>query len=233
MRLVLLGLPLGNIEDISLRAIKALDGARFVICEDTRVFNKLWMKLNSLGYINHKYEGKLSVINDFNEKDKSLELLAQIQEFGEAILVSDAGMPTISDPGFRLIQGVVDMGGTVTSVPGPTALTTAVAVSGLSADRVLFLGFLPQKQSKRIALWQDIARFSTGMTVAIYESPLRVEKTLREVDEYLGKKLKTIVLARELTKEHEEIVRGSIDDVLKANTKGESVILVRLESADD
>lgn len=225
MKLVLVGLPLGNIEDISLRAIRSLQEARLVICEDTRVFRKLWLKLVRMGHLTGEYEGRLEVINDFNEKKKTLELIEKIKTAEEAILVSDAGMPTISDPGFRLVKQVLNMGGKITSVPGPTALTTALSLSGLSADKVLFLGFLPKKKSKREKIFKAMMSFSKlGLTVAVYEPARSVKKTIKEIKDYFGE-VETVV-ARELTKHYEEVIR---EDTKIDKFRGELVLLWRLE----
>ena len=231
MKLWLVGLPLGNIEDISLRAIKALKEAKLIICEDTRVFRKLWLKLADMGYLTGEYPGKLEVINEYNEKKKVLELAEEIRGFGEALLVSDAGMPTISDPGFRLVKQVLEMGGEVTSVPGPSAVTTAVSLSGLSTDKLLFLGFLPKKRSKREKYWEAVKSFAgLGLTVAIYEPARSVYKTLEEIANKFGEV--EVVIARELTKKYEEIIRGRIEEVMKkiekTGVRGELVLLWRL-----
>jgi 16S rRNA (cytidine1402-2'-O)-methyltransferase len=229
MKVTLVGLPLGNIEDISLRAIRTLVNARNVICEDTRVFNKLWQKLVNEGYLQKDFDGKLYVINDFNEAEKVNWLLEQIGPEGEAILVSDAGMPLISDPGFRLVKEVLSRGGTVEAVPGPTAAMTAVAISGFSADKVLFFGFLPKKPGKRKANW-DLVKAADGVTVVIYESPTRVEKTLTEIEAEFGPETPCVV-ARELTKEYEQVLRGRASELRGPSSKlrGEVVILFRFE----
>lgn len=230
MKLTLVGLPLGNIEDISLRSIRTLAEAKIVVCEDTRVFYKLWQKLVNGGYLQKQFDGKLFVINDFNEAEKVNWLLEQIGPDGEAILVSDAGMPLISDPGFRLVNEVLSRGGEVAVVPGQTAAMTAVAISGFSADKVLFLGFLPKKPGKRKANW-DLVRAADGVTVVIYESPTRVEKTLSEIEVEFGAETPTVV-ARELTKEYEQVIRGKVSDLLRRQSlkfKGEVVILFRFE----
>ena len=229
MKLTLVGLPLGNIEDISLRAIRTLASAKMVICEDTRVFHKLWQKLQNLGQLASSFSGRLMVINDFNEADKVNWLLEQIGSEGEAILVSDAGMPLVSDPGYRLVKELLSRGGNVEVVPGPTAAMTALSISGLSADKVLFLGFLPKKQSKRKENW-ELVRAADGVTVVIYESPFRVTKTLEEIGNEFGD-LSPTVIARELTKEYEEVLRGSVAELLAsgAKIKGEVVILFRFE----
>lgn len=227
MKLTLVGLPLGNIEDISLRAIRTLAGAKMVICEDTRVFHKLWQKLQNLGHLSTSFSGRLMVINDFNEAEKVNWLVEQIGPEGEAILVSDAGMPLISDPGYRLVKELLSRGGTIEVVPGPTAAMTALSISGLSADKVLFLGFLPKKLSKRKANW-DLVKAADGVTVVIYESPFRVKKTLEEIKTEFGERTPTVI-TRELTKEYEQVLRGSVEELLAGvdKIKGEVVILFR------
>lgn len=229
MKLTLVGLPLGNIEDISLRAAKTLSESKFVICEDTRYFYKLWQKLLNIGQLKYAFDGKLFVLNDFNEAEKVGWLLEQLGTEGEAILVSDAGMPLISDPGFRLVNEILARGGKIEVVPGPTAAMTAVAISGFSADKVLFLGFLPKKQSKRKNSW-DLIKQADGMTVVLYESPVRVAKTLSEIEAEFGVDL-PVVVAREITKEYEEVIRGKMGEIRPGlkKIKGEVVILFRYE----
>ena len=212
MKLTIVGLPLGNIEDISLRAIQTLASAKMVICEDTRVFHKLWQKLQNLDHLAAPFSGRLMVINDFNEAEKVNWVLEQIGPEGEAILVSDAGLPLISDPGYRLVKELLSRGGTVEVVPGPTAAMTALAISGLSADKVLFFGFLPKKLSKRRANW-DLVKAADGVTVVIYESPFRVIKTLEEIRNEFGDQTPTVI-ARELTKEYEQVLRGSAAELV-------------------
>ena len=227
MRLTLVGLPLGNIEDISLRQIRTLREAKIVICEDTRVFYKLWQKLVNDGHLQTPFSGRLMVINDFNEGEKVSWLADQITLAGESILVSDAGMPLISDPGYRLVNEILSRGGSIEVVPGPTAAMTALSMSGLSADKVLFLGFLPKKTGKRNENWK-LVKEAEGLTVIIYEAPTRVKKTLEEIMAEFGSETQ-VVIARELTKEYEQIIRGKISEVL-ANLKpikGEVVLLFR------
>src|SRR3989344_7460199 len=130
MKLTLVGLPLGNIQDISLRAISTLKEAKLVICEDTRVFYRLWSKLQNLSYLSAPYAGQLAVVNEFNEKIRLQSVLEQLQQAGEGILVSDAGLPGISDPGFALVNAVIVGGGEIDIVPGPTAALTALAAFG-------------------------------------------------------------------------------------------------------
>lgn len=228
MKLTLVGLPLGNIEDISLRAIRTLREAKTVICEDTRVFYKLWQKLVNDGHLQASFSGRLMVINDFNEADKVAWLADQITLAEEAVLVSDAGMPLISDPGYRLVKEMLAREGTIEIVPGPTAAMTALSISGLSADKVLFLGFLPKKLGKRKENW-NLIKAVGGVTVVIYESPFRVKKTLEEIKMEFGEQIETVV-ARELTKEHEQILRGTVTELIEKTDKikGEVVILFRI-----
>lgn len=229
MGLTILGLPLGNIKDISLRAIEALKGANVVICEDTRMFGSLWSKLANLDYLEGKFGGKLEILNDFNEKEKTEYLANKIIGFeGNVVLVSDAGMPTLSDPGFRLINQLIEKGIKIEVVPGPTALTTALAVSGLSSDKVLFLGFLPKKDIKRERVWEEVKKLS-DISVVLYESPTRVKETLEEVGKVFGADTR-VAVARELTKEYEEVLRGTMVELLeKADAiRGEVVVLFRV-----
>ena len=227
MKLTLVGLPLGNIEDISLRAIRTLNEAKAVICEDTRVFHKLWQKLMNVGHLPAIFSGRLMVVNDFNEAEKVSWLADQITLAEEAVLVSDAGMPLISDPGYRLVNEILARGGDIEVVPGPTAAMTALAISGLSADKVMFLGFLPKKAGKRNENWKAVKEMM-GITVIIYESPYRVKQTLEEIQTEFGSET-LVVIARELTKEYEQIIRGKVSDVLTGlkPIKGEVVILFR------
>lgn len=230
MKLTLVGLPLGNIDDISLRAIKTLAEAKTIICEDTRVFYKLWQKLMNDGHLQAPFSGRLMVINDFNESEKVTWLADQITLAEVAILVSDAGMPLISDPGYRLVNEILSRGGSIEVVPGPTAAMTALAISGLSADKVLFLGFLPKKAGKRNESWEMIKE-AAGVTVIIYESPYRVRQVLEEIQTQFGGDT-AVVIARELTKEYEQIIRGRVSEVLTnlKPIKGEVVILFRWSS---
>jgi len=229
MKLTILGLPLGNYEDISLRAIRTLKEAQVVICEDTRVFNKLWMKLKSENLVESNFGGKLIALNDYNESFKSEELIKEILAYqGDVVLVSDAGMPLVSDPGYRLVNLAVENNLEIEVIPGPTAAMTALAGSGLSGDRVLFVGFLPKKQIKKDRIWEDFRKMNEGVTGIIYESPLRVKETIGEIGKNFGEETK-VVVARELTKEHEEWIRGTVAELKEkiSNLKGEVVILFR------
>ena len=228
----MVGLPLGNIEDISFRAVKTLKEAELIICEDTRVFYKLWQKLINKGYLENKFEGELRVINDFNEAEKVDDLIVEIKKVDRALLVSDAGLPTISDPGYRLVKMIIEGGGKIGIVPGPTAVMSAVVLSGFSSDKVVFLGFLAKKNSKKEAGMKMLEGLKDeGVTVVMYESPHRIEKTVKWLEDRLGKTTRACIV-REISKKYEEVTRGNLEELRqkleKKKIKGEIVLLVRL-----
>lgn len=228
MKLTLVGLPLGNIQDISLRAIETLKHADNLICEDTRVFNLLWRKLHTLNLVPEKFTGKFHVITDFNEKHRAAGLIAQLTG-QEAVLVSDAGLSGFSDPGYRIVSEAIKADWQIDIVPGPTAAVSALVVSGLPPDLVVFAGFLPKKNSKikeKIEVLNDFA--NQGATIIFYESPFRIAKLLERVKNvFLTAK---VAIVRELTKANQEIIRGNIDQILEKLAqkpiKGECVVLV-------
>lgn len=233
MKLTLVGLPLGKAEDISVRAMKTLVEADLIVCEDTRVLFKLWQKLTNLGWVDGELAADLMALNEFNEKEKVSSLLMELKRKNKPVLVSDAGLPTISDPGYRLVKAVIDGGGEIEIVPGPTAVMTSVAVSGFSSDRVLFLGFLAKKTSKKKKEVERLKKLKgEGLTVVIYESPHRIEKTITFLVDELGKEVEAC-LVRELTKEHEEKIRGSLRELKtvleKRKLKGEMTLVLRLK----
>lgn len=228
MKLTILGLPLGNHLDISLRAIKVIKNAKLVICEDTRVFNRLHSKLQQEGFLDAPFSGEYLVINDFNEKTKIDHALIRLEQLGEGILVSDAGLPTISDPGFVLINAVIDKQGELDIIPGPTAAMTALAISGFSADKVMFLGFLPKKTSKKhktLSLLTPL--IGQGITIILYQSPYRLSQTIKQLLEYFPPSTPAVVV-RELTKPHQEIIRDSLANLSNLKPKGEITLLLRL-----
>lgn len=232
MKLTVVGLPIGNVEDISARALRILQTAPLIVCEDTRMFSNLWTKLTTLGLV-QKFEGKLKFVNDFNEHRVLPRLLEEMNLLEEAVLVSDAGMPLISDPGYKLVRSGLDMGWEVTVVPGPTAESAALAVSGLPTDKYFFVGFLPKKGGKRVEMMKSVKSMSETIkfTAVFYESPLRLEKIMTEMMEVFGDESQ-ICLALDLTKVSQKIMRGTFEEIFKSiegkKIKGEATLIVSL-----
>lgn len=209
--------PIGNLKDITLRAIETLGIVDYILCEDTRVGGKLLSHLDIFK--------KMEAFNDFNEERMIAKVVADLLSGLNVGLISDAGTPLVSDPGFKLVREAVKNEIKVESIPGATAAISALTVSGLPTDKFLFLGFLPKKDGKRLELLRN-AKASVNLiksTIIIYESPFRVLKTLEQIKEVFGDV--DVVLCRELTKLHEEIYRGKISE-FKMTLKGEFVILI-------
>jgi 16S rRNA (cytidine1402-2'-O)-methyltransferase len=203
-RLLLGATPLGLPTDASARLIAALGSADVVAAEDTRRVRTL---ARALGV---RIAGKVVSLFDQNEATRVPALVDQIRSGATVLVVSDAGMPVISDPGYRLVSACVDAGLPVSCLPGPSAVTTALAVSGLPSDRFCFEGFAPRKQSARTAWLATLA--AEQRTCVFFESPRRLAACLRDAGEVLGAKRRAVV-CRELTKTHEEIVRGSLAEL--------------------
>jgi len=234
VKLSIVGLPIGNLEDISLRALKVLRNTKFIVCEDSRMFSNLWSKLMQFNLVT-KFEGKIKFVNDFNEYRILPGLLREMNELEEAVLVSDAGMPLISDPGYKLVRNGLDMGWEINVVPGPTAESAALAMSGLPTDKYLFLGFLPKKSGKRTEMLKNVKAMSETMnfTVVIYESPVRLEKILPEIVDIFGADTPTC-LALDITKISEKTFRGNLDKIIEdlsgKKIKGEATLIFSLVS---
>lgn len=217
--LFIVGTPIGNLEDITLRAKRILGEVDLVVCEDTRVTKKL---LQEHGIVKNTIS--LHQHSTPADVDRVLDRVAQGQQVA---FVTDAGMPGVADPGGKVVARAVERGLKIESVPGPTALTTAAALSGLPTDRFLFLGFLPHKKGRE-TLFRRIAE--TAETVILYESPHRLLKTLTSLVGIAGDR--TVAVCRELTKIHESIVRGTGEEVLKHfqehpdEVRGEVVIII-------
>ncbi len=216
--LYLIPTPIGNLEDMTLRAIRLLKEVDVVLAEDTRVTGKLLKHLN--------IDQKLMAHHQHNEH-KTVERLAERMAAGENVaLVSDAGTPGISDPGFLLVRECVQHGVTIECLPGPTAFVPALVNSGLPCDRFCFEGFLPQKKGRQTRL-QQLAE--EERTMVFYESPYRLVKTLTQLAEYMGDD-RPVSVSRELTKIHEETQRGTLKEVTEyfnsKTVKGEIVIIL-------
>ena len=211
--------PIGNLKDITLWAIEILNSVDYIACEDKRVTGKL---LNHLGI-----QKKMLAINDFNEQEKTPQIVSILLNGQNIALVSDAGTPLVSDPGFKLVRESVKAGIKVESIPGVSALISALVISGMPCDKFTFIGYLPKKDGKKMQLLNDIkkSRECLKSTVILYESPFRVLKTLNSVKDAFGDI--EVVICRELTKIHEEVMRGKLTDILgrKMTLKGEFVLI--------
>ena len=218
-KLILCATPIGNLEDMSPRAARVLEEADLVACEDTRRTRKLL----TLQGINVK---SLVVLNEANERRKTTDLVRTIASGRTVVLVSDAGMPGLSDPGYRLVKGCADAGLEVTVVPGPSAILSAVSVSGLPTGRFTFEGFLPRKASDRRKKLEELR--DERRTMVFFEAPHRIVDSLRDLAEILGPR--PAVVARELTKMHEEVRRGSLVQLAEGAEsdppRGEIVLVV-------
>jgi 16S rRNA (cytidine1402-2'-O)-methyltransferase len=211
--------PIGNLEDMTHRAVRILREADLIACEDTRQTQKL---------LDHYGIKKPTVsYHDHNEVERAQELLAKLEQGLSIAQVSDAGMPGISDPGYRVVTLAIERGFTVVPIPGASALTTALAASGLPTDAFEFRGFLPAKSGQRRTLLESLQ--GNPHTVVVYEAPHRIRETLQDIVEILGPQT-PVVIARELTKIHEEFMRGHADQVLAAlqerELKGEITLLI-------
>jgi len=232
--LLIVSTPIGNLDDITIRAIKTLFSADAILCEDTRRTGLLIQELI------HRYgeqfdaspEWKPELVSYYDEiEEKRLPEVVQRLLSGEKLaLVSDAGTPLISDPGFRLVRECVKRDIKVESVPGPSAVLAALTSSGLPADKFLFLGYPPEKQSQRIKLFENILHMNEFVSASyiLYSAPHKLQSTLTDMVSTLGDI--EIVVARELTKVHEEIWKGSVIQAAEKfkEAKGEFVLLFRV-----
>jgi len=210
--LYLVGTPIGNLEDITLRALQVLKEVDVIACEDTRQTQKL---------LNHyAIATRTTSYHEHNEMTKSAELVKEMQEGASVALVTDAGMPGISDPGYRLIALAIRHHLPVVPVPGASAFLAALVASGLPTDSFRFSGFLPAKRGERRAALEAVK--SSPRTMVFYEAPHRIVETLTDVVEVMGE-ARHVVVAREVTKLHEEFLRGRAAEVLE-NLKGREVV---------
>lgn len=219
-KLYLVPTPIGNLKDITIRAKEILTSVDLIAAEDTRNSGKL---LELLGISN-----KFVSFHEFNAKEKAPELITRIIDENISIAqISDAGMPVISDPGYELVQEAIAHGVDVVSIPGPAAFTTALIASGLSAQPFTYYGFLPRKKNKQLEFFESIK--TNPETGIFYEAPHRIQATITNMIETLGDERK-IVIARELTKIHEEYLRGTTKEIadyfIEHQPKGEMVVLI-------
>ena len=211
--------PIGNLQDITLRAIEVLSSVQTIVCEDTRVTNKILRKFD--------FKSNLISCNEFSEEKKISQIINLLLDGFDLALVSDAGTPCVSDPGFRLISYIRENEEdiNIVSIPGASALTASISISGLPSDSLYFVGFLPKKKG-RLKKLGYLATIDS--TLIIYESPFRVNKTLQNIYDVFGNR--KLFIAREMTKIYEDIYYGDLkhfllqDEAIK--NKGEFVIVI-------
>jgi 16S rRNA (cytidine1402-2'-O)-methyltransferase len=208
--------PIGNLEDITARALRTLREVALIAAEDTRRTAHLLAR--------YAIATPTTSLHEHNEKNKAAALVARLERGESIALVSDAGTPTISDPGARLIRAAIEAGIRVEPIPGPSAAVAALAGSGLPSETFTFLGFPPIRGSDRRNWFADLAR--AGRTVVFFEAPHRIQRTLGDLQDTIGDR--PIAVARELTKTHEEWVRGPISTVIHALSapRGEFTVVV-------
>ncbi len=208
--------PIGNLEDITLRALRVLREVEVIAAEDTRRTAHLLAR--------HAITTPTTSLHAHNEKRKSAAILARLQRGDNVALVSDAGTPTVSDPGGELIQDAIAAGFRIEAVPGPSAVLAALSASGIAADAFTFLGFPPTRSKDRITWFRRLER-AAGAAI-FFEAPHRIQRTLVDLQRQIGDR--DVVVGRELTKAHEELVRGPISQVGSRlqSTKGEFTVVI-------
>lgn len=218
-KLLVVSTPIGNLEDVTLRALDVLRNCQLIACEDTRNTKKLLAR--------YGIETPLTSYHEHNEVEKSQKLLERLKDGKDVALVSDAGTPSVSDPGWRIVNLSVENGIEVVPVPGPSAVLSALVVSGLPVDSFLFLGFFPKTVGKKKELLKDVKNYPH--TLIFYESARRLSGTLSVLLEILGDR--KVCVAREMTKLYEETVRGSVSEVIsvlseRGSVKGELTVVL-------
>jgi 16S rRNA (cytidine1402-2'-O)-methyltransferase len=218
--LYVVGTPIGNLEDITLRALRILEGVDLIAAEDTRHTQKLLEA--------HKIRNRLISYHEHNEEVRSEKLIKELMQGKSLALASDAGMPTISDPGFRMVQKALALGLPVIPVPGVSAVLTALSVSGLPTDMFTFVGFPAPKKGPRLTQLQALS--DARSTLVFFESPRRLLRFLRELIDVMGDR--QAFLAREMTKRYEEYIRGRLSEILhqldqRPAVKGECTLLLQ------
>ncbi|HXP09988.1 MAG TPA: 16S rRNA (cytidine(1402)-2'-O)-methyltransferase [Acidobacteriaceae bacterium] len=220
--LYLVATPIGNLEDITLRALRVLKEVDRIACEDTRQTQKL---------LNHFDISTPTVsYHEHNEQARTVELIALLQQGGRIAVVSDAGTPAFSDPGFELVRAALAAGVRVIPIPGANAALNALVASGFDTERFLYVGFLAAKPGARRTELETLASTNAGLTLVAYEAPHRILDTLTDVEAVWGEQVR-VVVARELTKIHEEYLRGTAREVRQTlssreRVRGEIVLLI-------
>ncbi len=224
MPLALCATPIGNLEDVTLRVLRELAEADLVLCEDTRQTRKLLTR--------HGIEARTLSYHEHNEAARVAELLPRLEAGERIALVSDAGLPSINDPGARLVRAVLDAGLQLTVLPGPSAVETALVASGLSGERYQFLGYLPRSEKARQTLWKELARWPHPAVA--FESPKRLPATLASLADFDPER--ELAVCRELSKRFEEVARGSARELagrFEQEPKGEITLVIGPAAAVD
>ncbi|WP_022819998.1 16S rRNA (cytidine(1402)-2'-O)-methyltransferase [Fusobacterium russii] len=217
--LYIVATPIGNLEDMTFRAVRILKEVNYIFAEDTRVTRKLlsYYEINNTVYRYDEHTKQHQIANIIN----------LLKEGKNIALVTDAGTPCISDPGYELVDEVHKEGIKVIAIPGASALTSAISVSGVNTRRFAFEGFLPKKKGRQ-TLFKDLAE-EKERAIVIYESPFRIEKTLKDIENFMG--VREVVIIREITKIYEEVLRGSTSELIskleKNPIKGEIVLIIK------
>ena len=218
-KLFIVASPIGNMEDITLRAIKVLKDVSVILSEDTRETQKILNHFEiSKPQISYRDQNHLQVLN---------KIVDLIESGSDLAILSDRGTPLISDPGFKLVRDLISKGYEVVSIPGPSSVIASLVVSGLPTDKFTFLGFLPKTESQRVKIIKNYGELDT--TLIFFESPYRILKLLEEVMKTLGNR--DVCVVKELTKLHEEVYRFNLNDLdtVKIDLRGEFVVLVSKE----
>ena len=225
---VLAATPIGNTGDASARLIALMEGADIVAAEDTR---RLYALANRLGI---RVPGRVVAYHDHNERDKAAGLLDQVEQGATVLVVSDAGMPTINDPGLAIVRRAIERGLPVTCAPGPSAVLDALCLSGLPTDRFCYEGFLPRKHSERVQHLRALK--SERRTIVFYETLHRIDESMADLLDVLGPNRK-MALCRELTKDYEQIRRGTIAEIRQSVVddppRGEMVLVIAGASEEE
>lgn len=219
--------PIGNLKDITLRSLEVLQSVDEVICEDSR--------RTSLLLAHYQIKKPLIVLNDFNEYKSEDFILGKLREGKNLALVSDAGTPLVSDPGFKIVRAVIEQGLEVDSLPGASSVVTALTLSALPPDKFMFVGYLPEKEGKRKAQYQNLLEINELIptTFIIFVAPHKLLKTLQEMKDNLDDP--KIVLAKELTKMHQEVKAKKasefLDEYAKRTPKGEYILMLNFATS--
>ena len=223
--LYIVATPIGNLGDMTLRGLDTLKKVDVIACEDTR---------NTMHLLTHfGISKRLMACHDHNEEGRSTEIANMIRNGQSVALVSDCGMPLVSDPGFRIVRKILSEGLKLDVIPGPTAFVAGLVLAGMPVEKFIFLGFLPPKQSKRIRYMEEIRNFSG--TVILYESPYKLIKTL----EFIRNNVETekVSVVKEITKLHQKVISGTMDEVVSGlgteKIRGEYVIYFTIKDKND